>query len=253
MDRPLWFQQLRNALRERRIAPRYAQRFMDELWCYYLDMKENEPMNRRTSEDETALLARLGNPEILAAQAEQVQYNTWSGRHPWLAFLCGPVAIFLGLWLAMACFSVACLLPLIKGETRISESWSPLPCSLLAHFQMMSVTVFVSLFLCSLLHRSNRRLGWWVLSCGLISILCMTAFIQWDIYSIKPYHGSLKVFVSIPWYSMDSLPWRLCNALVPTGIFLICAVLSRKPPVVQKGKLLSFPCSGKTRIANHLA
>jgi hypothetical protein len=69
--RPLWFQQLRNALRERRIAPRDAQRFMDELWCHCLDMKENEPMNRKTSEDETALLARLGKPEILAAQAEQ--------------------------------------------------------------------------------------------------------------------------------------------------------------------------------------
>jgi hypothetical protein len=34
-------------------------------------MKENEPVNRKTSEDETALLARLGKPEILAAQAEE--------------------------------------------------------------------------------------------------------------------------------------------------------------------------------------
>jgi len=45
MDRPLWFQRLRDALRARRVAPCYAERFMAELWCHYLEMKENDQMN----------------------------------------------------------------------------------------------------------------------------------------------------------------------------------------------------------------
>jgi hypothetical protein len=250
MDRPLWFQQLRDALRARRVAPYYAERFMDELWYHYLEMKENDQMNG-SLEDDKILLARLGKPEILAAQAELVQYSNWLGRHPWLAFFYGPTAIFLGLLIAMTLFSVGCIIPLTKGETIFSQPWSLFPYSFLGHLQLMSIAVMESIFLCYLLHKSNRGLAWWALSCGVISILCCMANLRYHVFAFEPFNVVLDVGFSIPWYWF-STAWfaqRLPRTLVPIGIFAIGVVLSRKPPRLQQLKRFSVSSLTRTRLS----
>lgn len=206
-----------------------------------------------SSEDNKILLERLGKPEILAAQAEQIQYNSWSGRHPWIAFFCGPMALFLGLFFAMAWFSVICLFPLIRGETMVSKPWTQLPCSVLGHLQLMSITVIASILLCRLLQKSYRRLAWWVLSCGVISILCCMADLRWEVLALGPYdgkfpHGIFSVGFSIPFYSMSWFARRLPRVLVPIGIFMIGALLSRKPPSLQRVKLVSVPTFSKATV-----
>jgi hypothetical protein len=213
---------------------------MDELWCHYLEMKENDQMNG-SLEDEKILQARLGKPEILAAQAELVQYSTWLGRHPWLAFFYGPAAIFLGLLIAMTLFSAGCIIPLVKGETIFSQPWSQIPYSILGHLQLMSIAIIESIFLCYLLHKSNRGLAWWALSCGVISILCCMANFRWHVFAFEPFDGVIDIGFSLPWYWF-STAWfaqRLPRTLVPIGIFVIGVVLSRKPPTLQRLKRYS--------------
>jgi hypothetical protein len=221
---------------------------MDELWCHYLEMKENDQMNEQLEEDKF-LLERLGKPEILAARAEKVQYSTWLGRHPWLAFLAGPAVLFLGLLSLMTLLSVGCIFPLVRGETILSKTWSQFSTSVLGNLQLLSVIIIESILLCYLLHKSHRRLAWWVLSCGVISILYCIANLRYYIYSFEPFNGLFEVGFSVPWnrFSTTWFAQRLPRALIPIGIFVLGSVLSQKPPVLPQIKRFSVSIFRKAR------
>lgn len=81
LHRP-WTERVEDELSRRGVPARYRRRLLAELRDHVEDLKEEVMM-----QTEDALDARLGDPEILAAQAaEEYRRTRWASRHPLLVF-----------------------------------------------------------------------------------------------------------------------------------------------------------------------
>jgi hypothetical protein len=89
MDSQPWRERLVKHLREQRLPPAYIDRLVEELAEHVFDSQLEE-----TSMEAQQALDRLGTTEQLAAVAgHEYRRRSFAGRHPWLTFVCGPIAI----------------------------------------------------------------------------------------------------------------------------------------------------------------
>lgn len=229
MDGHPWFLQLRKALKDRRVPARYANRLVEELWLHYIEMKEQEEMNGFIK-DENSFVARLGSPEHLAAQAASLPKATWSGRHPWLAFVVGAPVLTLCLVIVCLLTVVFGLLPFAEGRTLASDPWMGPVMMVLGPLQVIIPSSIACIIMFRLVRRSVRSPWWAVGSCALITLLCMVIFIQWAPPVSKPGSGMMSVGFGLPivrtWF----------QAIVPLLIGIVYAIKNipqRKSPVMD--------------------
>jgi hypothetical protein len=103
------FSEFRGELRERLlragIAPRHVRRYLKELTDHLADLRtEEERVDRRRTDAESAALARLGTLDNLTkAMTGQPQLRSWCARAPWVTFGVAPV-LSLGLAYLVAVF-----------------------------------------------------------------------------------------------------------------------------------------------------
>jgi hypothetical protein len=227
MECHLWFQQLRKALREQRVPKRYANRLVDELWFHYLEMKEQDEMNGFSIQDNGGV-ERLGSPEKLAIQAAQVPLATWSGRHPWLAFIIGAPAITLGLTIVSVLVTAFALIPFAEGKTLATDPWMGPLMFVLGFVQVVVPSIIACFLVCRLVRRSVRSPWWGVVSCGLVAVLCSTMYVHWAPAASIPGTGRMSMgFVFWP----ISTTWL--QATVPLVIGIVFAIKNNSPSKPQ--------------------
>lgn len=174
MDTSQWRSQLASELRARKLPRSYVRRFLREIHEHVLDLQEAEMSQCMEAESKMDLSERLGTPEQLAEQAAATMtYRTWSGRHPWLAFLAGPPVLFvLGV---AACtllvVGVASFFDYFRGQTI-----ETMPAMVsLCYWASWTITrvppIVVSLLLCRMAYVSGRRRRWALLACSVVALL----------------------------------------------------------------------------------
>src|SRR5437762_6720774 len=89
MDSRQWHERLRDDLRRQRLPPSYIDRLVEELSDHIADSQTED-----TSMEAQQALDCLGTTEQLAAAAgREFRRRSFAGRHPWLTFVIGPVAL----------------------------------------------------------------------------------------------------------------------------------------------------------------
>jgi nitrate reductase NapE component len=89
MDSQRWRERLIEQLRQQRLPPSYIGRLVEELTDHAVDLREEN-----ASMDAQEALGCLGTTSDLAATAgREFRRRTFGGRHPWITFVFGPVAV----------------------------------------------------------------------------------------------------------------------------------------------------------------
>ncbi len=237
MDSHLWFQQLRDALNNEGVPKRYADRLVKELWHHYLEMKDQDAMNGFSNNDNDGV-ERLGSPEILAAYAARVPQRTWSGRHPWLAFVFGAPMLAVGLILLSVLLAIFALLPFAEGKTLATDPWLAPVMSVLGPIQVIVPALLACLLLFRSVGRSVRSPWWGIAGCGLIALLCAMTSIQWAPAVSIPGTGRMSVGFSVPFAST----WFQAIApLIAGTIYALKEIPPRRPqqPLAEATQLRS--------------
>ena len=229
MDYHPWFQRLRKELRKQHVPTRYANRLLNELWFHYLEMKEEEKMNGFIA-NEASEFERLGSPEKLAEQAAMVPRATWSGRHPWLAFILGAPAITFGLILVSVLAAVFVLVPFAEGKTLASDPWLGPLMTALGPMQVIVPSIIGCILVCRWVDRSVRSPWWGVVSCGLVAVLCTMTFVHWVPDNATPGTGKMSMYIGPPIVA-------ICyQAIVPLTIGVVFAIRNLLPSRLQSQK-----------------
>ncbi|MFO1065129.1 MAG: hypothetical protein U0892_14790 [Pirellulales bacterium] len=238
MDCHPWFRRLRNALNEARLPAWYQARFIEELQLHFMEMQEQTAMNGFDAMDnDEAVIARLGTPEQLAAEAAKLRRATWAGRHPWFAFILGgPASLLVIIPATVIAFGLA-LKPFAQGKTLATDPWMGPVMSVLGPAQVALCAVAVCLLLCRSAHRSLRSPWWAIAGCGLVTLLSAMATVAWVPPMSVPGTGNLSLGLSFPF----SVAWYQAAApLLVTAIYAMRSVPPRDilheeaPPVTLK-------------------
>ncbi len=221
MDLHQWQSQLARELRKRRVPPSHARRLLGELEDHIFDLQEAE-MNQGTEAKNTInFTERLGDPEQLAEQASLAKvYPTWSGRHPWLAFVAGTPAVFL---LSVAGFmllaiGVACL---AEGRTVETNPTLMQACEWAGWIIAFVPAIVASLLLCRMVSKSGRRRLWALAACSLVALLAGCLMVSCMPPQSVPGTGNLSVGFGV------GGAWRIGQAIAPLLIGVIFVVMGR--------------------------
>jgi len=227
MDSHPWFQQLRDALKKAGVNKKYSDRLISECWLHYLEMKEQKEMSNGMYTNTSDALERLGSPEVLAMQAAGVPNSTWTGRHPWLAFVFGAPATALGSILLSVFLSALILIPFAQGKTLESAPWMGTVLTVLGPLQVILPATIVCLLLCRAVSRSHRSIGWGLAGCGLIALLCGAANVHWSPAVSVPGTGKLSMGLGFPF----TTTWfQTLAPLVIGSVYAFRNLPLRRPP-----------------------
>ncbi len=227
MDSHPWFQQRSDALKKAGVNKKYSDRLMSELWFHYIEMKEQKEMSNGMHSNTSDDLERLGSPEILAMQAASVRNSTWTGRHPWLAFVFGAPATALGSILLTVFLSALIFIPIAQGKTLESSPWMGTVLTVLGPMQVILPATVVCLLLCRAVSRSHHSTWWGLAGCGLIALLCGAANIHWTPAVSIPGTGQLSMGLGFPF----TTTWFQTLAPIVIGsVYAFRNLPSRRPP-----------------------
>ncbi len=221
MDLHQWRSQLANELKARKVPPCYARRLLGELQDHISDLQEAEMNHRTDAENTIDFSERLGDPKQLAEQAAVAKiYPTWSGRHPWLAFVVGTPAIFL---LCVAGFLLLAIgmAMLLDGQTVETNPRLVQACgwaSLAIAFVPASAA---SLLLCRMVRASGRRRLWALAACSLIAVLAGCLIVSCTPPQSEPGTGRLTVGFGI------GSTWHIGQAIGPLLIGIVFLAMGR--------------------------
>lgn len=178
MDSQPWSEQLRADLRRQGLPPHYIDRLVEELADHALDSQTENP----SMEAQQAYKA-LGTTEQLAATASrEFRRRTFVSRHPWLAFVLGPVVlapmVYLSLLFGPFCIlsTIGAALALVTGNNmfEVAEEPSTLCPYWIAgcyhHFFRFVPFVLTACFF----GLWGRRIGmerWAILACGIVAVM----------------------------------------------------------------------------------
>ena len=100
-------QELRRELRRRGLPPAYVERFISELDDHYANLVEQRRISmgaarklQSIEDDQSELQQRIGEPTKLALfAAEQYRARSFWGMHAWVAYLVGPLPLYIAMWM----------------------------------------------------------------------------------------------------------------------------------------------------------
>lgn len=90
-----WLNEVRTECGRRHLPPAYVERLVGELSDHLTELMEDS-MSMEASEHPPTLLGSAS--EIVAAASSEYRRRTFSGRHPWLAFIIAPTLSLPVLW-----------------------------------------------------------------------------------------------------------------------------------------------------------
>lgn len=221
MDLHQWQSQLASELKTRKVPPPYARRLLRELQDHIFDLQEAEMNHRTEAENTINLTERLGDPKQLAERACAAQaYPTWSGRHPWLAFVAGTPAVFL---LSVAGFTLLAIgvAFLAEGQTVETNPALMQACKWAGWTIAFVPAIVASLLLCRMVSKSGRRRLWALAACSLVALLAGCVMVSCTPPQSEPGTGNLSIGFGIGGI------WRIAQAIAPLLIGVIFAVMGR--------------------------
>ncbi len=222
MDTSQWRSQLASELRARKLPRSYVRRFLREIHDHVLDLQEAEMNECMEAESKMDLSERLGNPKQLAEQAAATMvYRTWSGRHPWLAFLAGPPILFL-LGVTACTLLMIGATSLFEGQTVSTMPALTTVCYWAGWAIAFVPPIAVSLMLCRLVFISGRRRRWALAACSVVGLLAGCLAVACIPPQAVPGTGSLSIG-----FGIDST-WRIDQAIAPLLIGVLFTALAAK-------------------------
>ena len=220
MHRNVWLGDLRRELESYRLPVGYVREYLAELEDHLDDLtfKEHE-MSTVSSE---GVFDRLGQPRELAQEAaQQFDYPTWLGRHPWLSFVVAPVPLLLSVMLVYLSALV------LIGEYALDSVNVPTVMKQLFGFAWQASVLLVPAFLGLVGYswlRSSRSWHWLLPSTVLALVLAAT--LQAGV-EISPIAGESQASVGLS--SMGALTPALGLTTLVAGVIFVVARLQRSP------------------------
>jgi hypothetical protein len=231
MDSQRWRECLIEQLRQQRLPPSYVSRLVEELTDHAFDLREES-----ASMDAQEALGVLGATSDLAATAgREFRRRTFGGRHPWITFVLGPIAVVPFLFVSLVAgpcglmWLIAIIAeqiwgtwpeaPLTASEVEI-EKWSMWCFDAYIRFVPFAIA---TLLYCWWARRSESR-HWGFIACAIVATVA-----AFTVTKIIPSAGE-NPGVSIIGLNFSPTLRQLIQAIVPLAIaaWLLSRMLGAK-------------------------
>ena len=222
MDWNQWQSQLASELKARKLPPPYVKRFLREVQDHILDLQEAEMSQCTEAERNVDLLEKLGSPKLLADQAAAASlYQTWAGRHPWLAFLAGAPILFV-LGVTICTLLVVGLALLLEGQTVQTMPALESICYWAGWAIAVVPSIAASLLLCRMVYASGRKRVWALGACAMVALLAGGTIVDCMPPRTDPGTGCLRIGLAL------GGAWCFAQAIAPLLIGLAFTTLTAR-------------------------
>ncbi len=215
-------QELRRELRRRGLPPAYVERFISELDDHYANLVEQRRISmgaarklQSIEDDQSELQQRIGEPTKLALfAAEQYRARSFWGMHAWVAYLVGPLPLYIAMWmlyLVSVWLPTYCIGTLGERMGWWTQSGMALAAANYLVTQAVVLTCFTwgllvlppigaALVLCRVYRRNALDWRWPVIGCALLAIVVAAFHVSWTLQmgTGPTDHGLLMVGILPP-------------------------------------------------------
>ena len=159
-------------------------------------------------------------------------YPTWSGRHPWIAFIVGPPTLFLTLFILTNIVVGYSLVTLTEGKTVQTTAWLPYACTLASWSGSFLPAIVAVLIVCRLFGSSGRTYRWGAAACCTIALLSFITYCSCSPPQTEPGTGTIIFALIFPFLSpmSDLFGWQIVQAIVPIALGFILLRHNRQEP-----------------------
>ncbi|MEO1992647.1 MAG: hypothetical protein ABGW78_11980 [Pirellulales bacterium] len=162
----------------------------------------------------------------------QDEYPTWSGRHPWIAFIVGPLTLFFTLFILTNIVVGYSLVTISDGKTVQTTAWLPYACTLASWLASFLPSIVAVLIMCRLFISSGRTYSWGVTACSTIALLSFITYCSCTPPQSEPGTGTIIFAFIFPVLSpmSDLFWWQIVQAIVPVVLGIIVLLRNRQTP-----------------------